>query len=490
MSNLSAVSSYYRPLTSNRVCAYSYANEKDLPQGQRLLQCSKCNEVCYQNVDFQRLHWPTHKQVCCSVAKDDPRIHQRFDDMSSCLSMIENEYMKPNKRGRLLLHLLQEFKRLSEATGQSRPTPSQAQSLSSCSVIMNMIGQNSVVWAMPGFCNYFLSEQVLLTTEMEQAKEMELHVEWDEADQTKVYFGHMVMCMLRNASLTTTNVHDLARGSVRSGPLPAAAMRRLMQSWTCPYARKSTPITYKSVSRAMLHGQPVGRQITSVNQALWSTFFGAYGEAHRLQEWMHPKELVPGMSLYSLLKLMVTENWFFAALFSSRPESFVQEVVDFCQSAVSLPDDTLSTQERLELLDLFHSWRLFLQNDLTAINSATLKRLVVHMVSGKRTSVLIDMYESILLNKASIDRRTIKMVKAKRRNIINNIRPCVMACFECILGSAGHENQQGASEGQSDQVKDGGKMTTSFPDDIIPIIATFALPDECGFLLDHVEVVW
>ena len=59
----------YKPKT--RVCAYTHVYEKDLPPGQKLLNCSKCHETCYIDKASQIAHWKQgHKHVCCDISKD------------------------------------------------------------------------------------------------------------------------------------------------------------------------------------------------------------------------------------------------------------------------------------------------------------------------------------------------------------------------------------------------------------------------------------
>jgi hypothetical protein len=170
-------------ISSNRVCAQSFVFEKDLPGGKKLLACSKCKETFYKDRESQLNHWPEHKHVCCALAKDDPLVRQGrgFDDCIQCMNLINNILVDPLAQihGRLLLYCFQQLfafiisndieseDRYPTADGREARFEDFATSIEA-RIRLQLRGRTGKsviqrIMAIPGFTNFFLSEDIFLS---------------------------------------------------------------------------------------------------------------------------------------------------------------------------------------------------------------------------------------------------------------------------------------------------------------------------------------
>jgi hypothetical protein len=468
--------SRYEPFAANKVCAFSYVNEKDLPGKQKLLCCTKCKETFYKDRKCQRKHWKYHKLTCCAIEKDDPRIHQQFDELEPCLAMITNEYTNVGVSGRLLLHLFRQLKKILEDRDGDTPWSQRDISLiQEVANIMEDLVDDKDIWAAPNFANYFLSEDVLLTNRMKQAKILQQAAISEAPNGIGVYFGTFVVAMLRHACSDPPNANGTA-GGIKTGPLAAAAIRRLMSSWNCKYARASTPLLHP-LELGGGRGQVGGGMKVSLQHLYLYTFSGCNKERNKVQKWTKRNELVPGMTLFSFLRLMMEEKVFFPAIPLYQPAAmadllnFQRDIVD---RPYSHPSKKLKPAERLDLLNLYHDWCAFPTNVKPDASSyKPIEEGVLLMITGRKSKFLIGMYEALLdqNDNSPHDKRTTKLVKMKRRRLLNQVRPSVLAFLNCMEKEYRREMKLVSAEAQS------------FPEDIIPIIATYALPEDCGFIL-------
>ena len=95
--------------SNHRVCAFSYKNEKDLPDGQKLLTCARCLETCYIDREAQLQHYKIHKQTCCKREHEafDPR-HLHETAMIDAVNQVGFSLQNPSAiKGRFFLRAFQ-----------------------------------------------------------------------------------------------------------------------------------------------------------------------------------------------------------------------------------------------------------------------------------------------------------------------------------------------------------------------------------------------
>jgi hypothetical protein len=116
----------YRPATVDKFCNWTFVKESDLPDGQKLLGCSRCKGCWYRNRECQTKHWPYHKKSCRSLTEEQSRelldieVPADYGETSSvelcvasiiaCLDTIDHVLL--TGRSGMLLHGFRELKRL------------------------------------------------------------------------------------------------------------------------------------------------------------------------------------------------------------------------------------------------------------------------------------------------------------------------------------------------------------------------------------------
>lgn len=262
------LSSHYTR-SKTRVCAFTHVFEKDLPAGKKLLTCSKCEETCYVDRESQKAHWPLHKHSCCSIRNDKtlkqvvslpPYEQQTRDDI---LRMMQGLLLSPmQKKGRLLLY---GFQALADKRFFSAFT-SKADVLESIWTYIHAAlarswnhSEDTVsrIWAIPGWTNYFLSDDLFLSPMYRELKQAGIENPQNDktisksennitASQTPLaeqflspWYCEILSVVLKVSALRVDMVHWSKQGEFRSNSLAAAVLKHAMKLWQCPYTIRS-----------------------------------------------------------------------------------------------------------------------------------------------------------------------------------------------------------------------------------------------------------
>ena len=359
----------------NRVCAYSYVNEKDLPPGQKLLNCSKCKETCYIDRESQVACWKVHKETCDPVSKDFSREHSMrvFDSVHMCALQMKSMLdigVQRRIQGRLLLYYLQQLRGLviANANNLSDWDTGAIIALSErFDEVLQDEDDRRLIWSIPGFANYMLSEEILLSDEMKARMQAngplppkEVFVEYCEVDYTtsyenpitlpKQYWKLLLGIYSNSALIDDPRIKDLLP---RNTSLTAAIIAHIMKAWTNPYIRASM-----SSSRDLNDNSITLQHLVSVcfAQALDN---GNFQNCH--ERWRRDDEIVPGITVKDYLKTSMLHEAYFAGrdlesvttcLLMLKP-GFPREILDdHLKRAVV----NLSPKDRFELLDIFLDW--------------------------------------------------------------------------------------------------------------------------------------
>ena len=271
-------------ISSARFCSQTFVEEKDLPQGQKLLTCGRCRETCYVSREAQLENWPHHKHSCRRLSEDHPvvRDSQGFESSIHCLNEIQNCLQNPlgKIRGRLLLYGLQQL--LTSANcgsltmtrgGDEIPIDASEYQQFVESIFQKVIALLGSafdsdfgpakeiahrLWSIPGFTNFFLSEDRFLSAAMKRWKlegipppPMNKQEENDGSIQLPSTSTNFVSKLLGQSDLALAGrAEDSKNLIVSTTAFGAAVERRFLECWQCPYSRASVPLdAFEGVSR-------------------------------------------------------------------------------------------------------------------------------------------------------------------------------------------------------------------------------------------------
>ena len=353
-------------ITRNRVCAFSYKNEKDLPDGQKLLTCSKCKETHYVSREAQAKQWKHHKQVC-RKAENEELQPEDFDGVP--LSRIFNNVCyfleNPNQiKGREFLYHLQAI--LGQLRGNHSLIIEDDAHLPEGvmkSFVYTLSGLNGKgyktahevvqkVWSIPGFARYFLSEDILMSETIKEWKtkgipppETQKYVHgvldpstaYDRSMQRHNIYCELVAILF---SGTLTTVNEEGKPHVRTNnALSVAIIRQTGRTWRCPYSRASQP----SFNERSLF----------LSSMMDSSFAQAHSPARK---FMTEQEVFPGMDMKQILHVLMDDERFFRDPSDTDECSILKTLSRYCAS--SSYKEHLTPRDRIELLDKYSEWAI------------------------------------------------------------------------------------------------------------------------------------
>ena len=299
------------PTIKNRVCASSFVNEQDLPKkGQKLLDCGRCRGVCYRSREEQVAHWPIHKQVCCREEEDDlarqflQEVRSDTTQMGdSIFQRIKSIAWDLNKlKGRTLVYALKYLKwYLEEEIGQElEDSPDRMHETSTA--VQNVVvleglkaaatyyGQERYVrllWAIPGFANWALSDDIMLSRGMLRRREQgippgKFHLCFTKEYQISAGWSSLLFAL---CNLNLLSYHNTTLGHDRplDMPLTPAIIRHQVKGWLSPYSREGTPWPLQRAKiQAIVQNVVQDMSSLSPNEAIKAD--------------IRPGELIPGLS--------------------------------------------------------------------------------------------------------------------------------------------------------------------------------------------------
>ena len=501
----------YTPDTSNRYCNWTYVRECDLPKGKKLLSCSRCNEVFYIDRESQTLHWKVHRKTCCPVAGDDARIREEggISSLRDCWDILHWILQDPMRRikGRLFLYAFQRLKAYLFETDRYVNFQT-AIDMQTQEFVLNPLGDHGVaddrdnaavrkniefidlLFSIPGFASYFLSEDILLSNAMKEKKDKgepvpsrEYYVEQGLEDPETKYdprfhlpliYWSLITSVLSGACLQFSRKDQYYCYKFGQGDLAAAVVRHQMVLWQCPYTRASFP----SLNQSQMNAPYVSRSLH-----FYVTFMPTvrFGDTDRLRiRGLKKEEIVPGMSAKQMLKLFISEDTTFFAHFHPKDASMLVNCVylNHVANQENGPFSSLSPDDRLQLLDMYQDWdapELNLEETVAeqlTMNLTTLQEAMLFFILGDATNTLLKMCDVAAQRKLSsssstpLKQGTIDTIMKLKKGLMDETMPKVMIYLNAV-------------EPQYLRLAEREKFKAQpFPEDLLTIISELALKNE------------
>ena len=397
--------------SKHRVCAYSYREQPSL------LRCGKCKDVYYVDAANQRAHWPLHKQVCCKP--EDDEACDEFDDIHDCIMLIHcalsekeeelDDDDDPILKGRTFLCALQYLKNyLHEHDNFSNDFPQDVRGKLE-GWIFRQLQDGSVterkiqyIWSSPGFANYFLSEQILLSPAMQRRKDQNQDVDTiQESDRLAPLFYEFLVRFFYRSALSFDNPNQ-TEPRLRSLPLAAGVVRQIMRLWKNPYSREGIP-TFESSeiqSNSLQHWLSVPQ-----SDFFYMVFKASYTQpagAAFLKPYKQANDMVPAMTAKEFFVTVLRSNLF--TRFSQEPmgpdlltDIYNTHAKD--QTNPASPFSVWTISDRMELLDLFHSWKApnirMVNPDVPMSHIHHIRDHMVERILGGKCNILLKLHAAV-----------------------------------------------------------------------------------------------
>jgi hypothetical protein len=464
------MSSRYTPTVGNKVCAYTLKNERDLPPGKKLLMCSKCKETFYENRDAQLSHWPDHKRSCCAIEKDPTLPSQEYSDPHECMRDVSSILHAAETRiiGRGLLHALKCFLAFMKNMVFEVDDPNDEESywkglIDDCfqaTFEAAKLRTNGAVidwiWGIPGFVNFFLDERNYICTQhgyhLIPGDEQPAHPRF-----TGPYFGSFFI-------LTKETIAGVDRMSyINSNTVAIGWMRFLMKIWGIDDIRQSVPLYFRN-------------QV--FNQTFLLLLLGKQENESRVVQNTKPGEIVPGLTLRNIIKVMIDDMFTFThnPVIWPREEddhhSYWDEVSRYLSDLSVDPADHgyLSTDSRLDLIEILHASPLY-QDKLNYAEYGAfdvyeetfyVAFYIFHMlIISPRISHLLDMYYLAKDSSNARPQKVIAPLEVLRNRLLDEYRSSTQLWTNCVLYKARRQNID---------------LQPSLPADVLDLITEFSLP--------------
>ena len=491
----------YQP-SSNRVCAYSYVKETELPEGQRLLTCSKCEETCYVDVESQMAHWPLHKKTCCSLAKDNKRIREGlgFDDFEECLRYIEIILKAPLQliSGRNLLYAFQQLRSYLLETDVFTGSEDQLKidSLMYEHVNQHLVGLGkntqadefrASMWASPGFANYFLSDEVYLSPQLKEMKvnripppPSETFLDFGTVDFQSSHDALLQFPMPYARFLSAFSLYGMFSETepLLENPLSLAGARHVMRNWTDDYSRLSYP-AYQGPSLCPWYR----------GKYFWGVYSNLTEELKSRRQPCIPMsedELVPGLTLKQFLRVLLVDD---SSLFDNdkwTQQAVYPDLIYLASCQISDPDHSvwtcLTIGDRVDLLELFFKcwcgrelWMKKLDPD-RGEDSLCMLQLCGKLILGNQTKTFMGMYHvamnTFMLSSddSNDDEQTkaLRVLSFYRDELVRDILPSVKAYFRSVVQHLKEQNLH---------LDKASFCASSFPQELLELIAEYSVRD-------------
>ena len=499
-----------------RFCLVTYQDEKDLPEGQKLRTCSRCNEACYISREAQVEHWPLHKKVCCPIEKDHPALREedynhevglKLNTIDGCAKIVELFLKYPTEMiclgaSRLLTFALRRLKELlSEDPRYFVPSHGDNESiLGSCFTgAFTMLSSDELdhLFAIPGFANYFLSDELFLTKEMAIRKEKGLgplpcaerkegeemnekdfgtfdgYEDVEEAERkypgtyTSPFYCSAVCQLIVNWIVLIQSNHW------NKPDLLSALHRRIFRTWVCPYGR----ISFSDIRNpATAHWDGYLNRSGIILWFLNASILPAAQNCYT--NWGN--EALPGITAFQLFTRMLDDNVAFSDI--EKQEFTLPNAIKLLISReLHAPKRDngylhLTTDERILLFD-----RIITEDVVGFIVTAegrkiTCKNMLTVLVTGCCSSqVLIQMYHRLNKQLSKND----KFVDGETKMLIHNLWgglqeasiPALAAYVDVV--ETHRQRKQNAGPGLGKPLE--------FPKEISELICEFSFQDEYDF---------
>ena len=458
--------------TNNRVCAFTYVNEKDLPEGQKLLACSRCQETFYVSLEAMAEHWPVHGQVCCALHEDDPvleLIHQGgFESFKEAMNEVVR-ILSNRLHGRSLLYALQQALQFlknrpggtefDEEINQAYLDVVYALGELTCEAV-------SVMWAIPGFVGYFLGPSVwnpLEATGRRLRDGEALSAGGDQSDHGRQDVAQLngLYCAMLVTIVLDTPIASPETLEGQEGRLQACVHRHFFQMWADRQVPTSWPET-------LWIKDDYDYVVTRMDQ-FWEELgcFAVYKWTKALLEHslMRPHELVPGLTVKNLLVLLMEDQTLFEFLSRKQLDDECKRLLHIFNHG-TLAFSYFSTENCIELFKIAEKWNppdrhvnptnfegIFQQN-------LTLFDFVLYIFTLDQTKRVIDLKHSSLAESSLAH----VVVNHYYQGLMDETMPLLQVFLEAF------NNHQRQLISQDEQPID-------LPEEVVEQIAEFAFPN-------------
>ena len=385
-----------------------------------------------------------------------------------------------NINGRLWLYCFQEILRLIEENPNKyfRASDEIAGCLNGCIVSQVVTIQEqgvvpmALLWSIPGMCNYFLNDEILLSKEMKVLKLKRLEPpsplafrdEQEAFEESRTHNHRRILSPSFCGTVTSflyTALMNLYHtpNTLRTDKLAGAVLRVAMKIWKCPYTR----VSYPSLVR-----NPPDRVWVTRSVFFIGCFMAPY-EEQALATYQAEDELLPGMTCQQLLETLLDD----VSFFQTSPHSNAAAVLMRCSERLSWGTDRLkwrymTRDDLVELLDKFHDWNPPCppKDPTDAFRRHTLREGMFIVMTRLSTNVILDMYYAADTMVPPPDPRTTQMLQTIRSDLIEESTPLV----EIYLDIIGPRYRKAMEEANQPVV--------DFPQDCVELIQEFLLPEE------------
>ena len=494
-------------ITRNRVCAFSFKNEKDLPDGQKLLTCARCLETCYIDREAQLKHYKIHKQTCCKREHEtfDPRVVQETA-MIDAVNQVGFSLQNPSAiKGRFFLRAFQRILYILKERDLTEEEIRNIQAL--LGTFMEEMKMNGVkngnnelaatallekVWGIPGFANFFLSEDLFLSDAMREWKQKGVspppRQEYVDGvlDQSTAYDPSLQLrlpfCTVLSTFLVCSAI--CARKMAKTYALSINIARVAAKSWMCGYSRVSHPSVTGDLP--VLHH----------SRSLWLTWILPSScldlEFHQDRDHMNDEEVYPGLTLKQVLTVLMEDETYFYTFpdFRELPPQcrdaassteILQILFLFLYDPKSSFKERMNASDRIDLLEIFHSWNppKNIQVDIAdvvgsekGINVSLLEAMFL-LITSLSTSALLEMKEELNdpANSKSKYSEAVYLFQEKLEILLDRVVPGVEYLIHDIFEPLYQQ-----------RMEDLGEKALSFPAELITHISEFALPNQNGLI--------
>ena len=502
-----------------RTCAYSYVNEKDLPPGQKLLNCGKCKETCYIDRASQKAHWRLHKETCQPVERDDSVAlfeAMDFSDPSSSLESITSmlRVMFTNGqtvfKGRIILCYLRQL-RLTLIDPETYQHYSEEQVMKevhhTATVLQQCVihGGSSYIQRMlgiPGFVNYIFSDELLLTPEMQRRKEIGLSgpyyvplwFQWKRfipeacyPSEDEIYQGpenfdrlkHLprAYCVIIEQLFSTLLFQLKPFGfwaDQRSRHLCCALTKLLLQCWTCPYTTVSFPAYKEPPDISMQFGSCRSKLFSLLLQTAFGARMDSCETIHAWI-WKEPRNVLPGLGVCEMLTALVIDKSLIRDLLVEQKSDTCKQFIPYFALCTYYNDgfqgDGDSQQDRggpwiffhaknrVIILDLLVMWNP--PSSLVTSQGHPLRSVLIFFVlGGNCTRIFLQICQSLKRVEGCVDPRTLRLIHVVYEQLRRKVQPSLTIALQLV---------------EDNSTKQTGE-TISLPADLEKVIAEHAFP--------------
>ena len=492
-----------------RICLVTYQDEKDLPEGQKLKRCSRCHEAFYISREAQMEHWPLHKKVCCPVEKDHPALMQgsnhavahRLNTIEGCAetvgSLLQNSTEAIDKRNpRMLTFALRRLKELLSEDPQNL-VPSSGDTES---ILCNLMRQNGRefssddidhIFAIPGFANYFLSDELFLSKEMAIRKEsgrkplpcadhegetmnekdFESFDDYEDVEKAeRKYPGTYTspfycLAMIQLISGWTMSIR------LNKPDLLFSFFRRIFRTWVCPYGRISFPDIRNTATSSWDGWQSRNGLV------LWFLNNSPLPDVGQNGYTCQGNEYIPGITAFQLFTRILDDNVSFNRVDAGHGWS----LPTFLHRLLYLEDhgDTtfmdLNTDQRILLVNRFVTEDVV--GVLSGVDSCdfSTRDLLLNLLTGCcRCQVLIQIYHRMNEQLSKNDKFVDDNTKVLIQNLWDKCQESIMPSLSTYVNVVETQHQRKQDAGS----QSGRSKPFEFPEDVSELICEFSFPKQ------------